>query len=448
MTTDLLIIGGGPAGYEAALEAARRGVKTALMEKEHLGGTCLNWGCIPTKFFLGAVAATAELEGQKKMKIASGQVLVDLPALVDRKARHLEATRKVLAQELEKAGVELVRGELKMMGASQVVYTQNDEPKTLKFDKCMLATGSRPAAYPGLKADHSVFLNSGDILSLKTAPESLAVVGCGAIGLEMAQFFSRLGSKITLLEAKERIAPTEDEEVSKVLAQVAKRQGWAIHTGVKIAGLSSDDGRAHLHMEDGSEVVAEKALLAMGRHSNALNLMLEILGAEHYGPGWVCTDKHLMATPTIYAIGDVNGRTLLAHAAEDQARYAVRHFLGDERRGYKPGPIAACMYGSPETMRVGLLEADAKAQDRDVTVTRAQLVANPIAQAHAATAGLVKCVWREGKLVGVTAVGHGVAQLAALATVMVSQRWTAKEAAELIFPHPTLEESFKAALLA
>ena len=186
----------------------------------------------------------------------------------------------------------------------------------------------------------------------------------------------------------------------------------------------------------------------MGRHSNALNLMLEILGAEHYGPGWVRTDKFLMATPTIYAVGDVNGRTLLAHAAENQARYAVRHFLGEERRGYKPGPIAACMYGSPETMRVGLLESEARTQCQDVTVTRAQLAANPIAQAHAATAGLVKCVWSEGKLAGVTAVGHGVAHLAALATVMVGQRWTAKESADLVFPHPTLEESLKAALLA
>lgn len=448
MTTDLLIIGGGPAGYEAALEAARRGVKTALMEKEHLGGTCLNWGCIPTKFFLGAVAATAELEGQKKMKVAGGEIAVDLSALVDRKARHLEATRKVMAQELEKAGVELVRGELKMMGAAQVVYTQDDEPKTLKFGKCVLATGSRPAAYPGLKADHEVFLNSGDILGLRTVPESLAVVGCGAIGLEMAQFFSRLGSRIVLLEAQERIAPTEDEEVSKVLAQVYKRQGWTIHTGVKICRLSNDDGRAHLHLEDGSEVVAEKALLAMGRHSNALNLMLEILGAEHYGPGWVQTDKHLMATPTIYAVGDVNGRTLLANAAERQGRYAVRHFLGEERRGYKPGPIGACMFGSPETMRVGLTESEAKAQCLEVTVTRAQLVANPIAQAHAATAGLVKCVWSDGKLAGVTAVGHDVARLAALSTVMVGQRWTKKEAADLAFPHPTLEESLKTALLA
>ena len=195
MTTDLLIIGGGPAGYEAALEAARRGVKTALVEKEHLGGTCLNWGCIPTKLFLGAVSAMAELEGQKKMKVAAGEIAVDLPALVDRKARHLEATRKVMAQELEKAGVELVRGELKMMGASQVVYTQNDEPKTLKFSKCMLATGSRPAAYPGLKADHEVFLNSGDILGLRTVPESLAVVGCGAIGLEMGPVLFQAGDQ-------------------------------------------------------------------------------------------------------------------------------------------------------------------------------------------------------------------------------------------------------------
>jgi dihydrolipoamide dehydrogenase len=448
MASDLLIVGGGPAGYEAALAAAKRGISTTLLEKEHLGGSCLNWGCIPTKFLLAAVAARAELEGQEKMKTGSGQVLLDLPALVDRKKRHLEATRKAMAAELQKLGVEFVHGELKMIGAVKSVVEVNGEPMTLAYKKCVLATGSRPAARPGLKPDHDSVLNSGDILSLREVPEHLLVVGAGFIGLELAQFFSRAGSKITLLEMAPRIAPTEDEEVSKALAQTFKRMGWDIHTRVKIAGLATVDGKARLTLEHGHEFVADKCLLATGRLPNSRNIMLEMLGAEVDRTGWVHTDEHLMASPTVYAVGDVNGRTLLAHAASHQGDWAVRHFAGEATSPYAPGPIPGCMYGSPETMRVGAMEAEARSQGLEVAVTRSQLVANPIAQAHGATGGLVKCVWSEDKLIGATAVGHGVATLATLATVMVSQGWTKKQCAEVIFPHPTLDEALRAALLA
>jgi len=448
MASDLLIVGGGPAGYDAALAAAKRGISTTLLEKEHLGGSCLNWGCIPTKFLLAAVAPKAELEGQEKMKTGSGQVFVDLPALVDRKKRHLEATRKAMAAELTKLGVEFIHGELKMIGAARSVIEVDGEPKTIDHKRCILATGSRPAWHPGLKADHDCVLNSGDILGLREVPKHLLVVGAGFIGLELAQFFSRAGSKITLVEVAPRLAPSEDEEISKALAQGFKRMGWDMHVGVTISKLESVDGQASLSLGDGRVLTADKCLLAVGRLPNSRNLMLEMLGAEVKGTaGWIHTDEHLLATPTVYAVGDVNGRTLLAHAAAHQGEWAVRHFAGEEKTPYEPGPIPGCMYGAPETMRVGLMQADALAKGMDVTVSRSQLVANPIAQAHGATGGLVKCVWSEGKLVGVTAVGHGVASLATLSTVMVSQGWTRKQCGEMIFPHPTLDEALRSALL-
>ena len=447
MASDLLIVGGGPAGFDAALAAARRGLKTTLLEKEHLGGTCLNWGCIPTKFLLAAVAPKAELEGQEKMKTGSGQVFVDLPALVDRKKRHLEATRKAMAAELQKLGVEFIHGELKMIGPMKSVLEVDGEPQVVEHKKCILATGSRPAAHPGLKADHDAVLNSGDILSLREIPKHLLVVGAGFIGLELAQFFSRAGSKITLVEVAPRVAPSEDEEISKALAQSFKRMGWDIRVGVSISTLESVDGQARLTLDDGTVLTADKCLLAVGRLPNSRNLMLEILGAEVKGSGWIHTDEHLLATPTVYAVGDVNGRTLLAHAAAHQGEWAVRHLAGEQKTPYEPGPIPGCMYGAPETMRVGLMQAEAAAKGIDVAVSRAQLVANPIAQAHGATGGLVKCVWSEGKLAGVTAVGHGVASLATLSTVMVSQGWTRKQCGDMIFPHPTLDEALRMALL-
>jgi dihydrolipoamide dehydrogenase len=448
MTCNPLIIGGGPAGYEAALAAAKLGLKPTLVEKEYLGGTCLNWGCIPTKFFLGAVSAQAELQGQEKVKTASGQVRVDLAALVARKNRHLEATRKAMAAELAGLGVPVVRGEVVMMGLRNAVVKVNGEPESMGFENCLLATGSRPADRPGLKADHETILNSGNILSLTEVPKHLLIIGAGAIGLELAQFFSRLGSAITLVEVLDRIAPFEDEEVSLALAKIFARQGWAMHTKAKIAKLEAIDGQARLSLEDGTEIAADKALLAIGRHPNSRNLMLEMLGAELKGPGWIGTDAHLKVTSNIYAVGDVNGRTLLAHAAEHQARYAVSHLAGLETGPYEPGPIPGCMYGEPQTVRVGQTAAEAQAQGQDVRVSRANLIANPIAQAHGATAGFMKCVWGEDRLIGVTGVGYGVAGLATLALVLVRQGWTQKQARELIFPHPTLDESLKAALLA
>ncbi len=448
MASELLIVGGGPAGFDAALAAARRGIPTTLVEKEYLGGSCLNWGCIPTKFLLAAAAPLAEMEGQAKVKTGSGSFQVDLPALVDRKKRHLEATRKAMAGQLEKAGVKLIQGELRMLGATQSVVTVNGDPQTLRYSRCILATGSRPAGHPNLKADHDCVLNSGDMLSLRQVPKHLLVVGAGFIGLELAQFFSRAGSAITLVEGADRIAPGEDPEISKALTQVFTRMGWAIHTGVRIGSLTTQDGQARLLLEDGREFTADKCLLAIGRMPNSRNLMLEMLGAEVKGAGWIHTDEHLLATPTVYAVGDVNGRTLLAHAAANQGEWAVRHFAGEVTAPYEPGPIPGCMYGAPETMRVGLMEAEARAQGADVTVSRAQLVANPIAQAHGATHGFVKCVGREDKLLGVTAEGPGVASRATLSTVLVGQAWTRTQCEELIFPHPTLDEALRAALTA
>jgi len=448
MQSDLLIIGAGPAGYDAALQAARRGIGTVLVEKEHLGGSCLNFGCIPTKFLLAAVAPKAELEGLEKMKTGSGQVLLDLAALVARKERYLEATRKAQAAELQKLGVALMRGRLKAVGTGEAVVDVAGEVTAIAYRRCILATGSLPANRPGLTADHETILNSGDILGLKEIPARLLVIGAGFIGMELAQFFSRAGSHITLFEVADRIAPTEDEEISKALGMSFKRMGWDIHTGVKIAELKAEDGQARLTLEDGREFAGDKCLLAAGRVPCSTGIGLHEAGAAVKSAGWVATDEHLMAAPTLYAVGDVNGRAMLAHAASHQGEWAVRHLVGEEKGPYAPGPVPGCMYGAPETMRVGVMEAEARAKGMDVHVSRAQLVANPIAQAHGATGGLVKCVWSDAKLIGVTAAGHGVASLAALSSVLVGQGWTKKQCEGIIFPHPTLDEALKAALLA
>ena len=455
-TYDLVILGGGPGGFDAAVEAAGSGLKTALVEAAELGGTCLNRGCIPTKLWLGATDAVDELAAQAKMRVASGSVDIDFAALQTRKDKYLAATRKAMQQRLAQLGVDLAVGLGRVVAAGSLEVATADGPKTLGYRSLIVATGSRPGSFPGLQPDGDRVLDSTGLLSLAEMPKSLIVVGGGFIGLEMAQAAHRMGAKITLVDALPRLAGMEDPEVSKTLESVFKRQGWDLRLGVKVASVKTRGGKAVLVLDSadggGEELRADCALIAVGRKPNSADLGLEALGATLNGAGYIQTDAQLQAAPNVSAVGDVNGRMLLAHAASHQAHYVVERLLGRTTKPYDSGPVPSILYGSPEVFRAGVmahaLDGNAKALGSSVLVSRAQLIANPIAQAHAATAGFVKCVWREGKVAGITAVGAGVSRLACFATLIIKQGWTREDASGFMFPHPTLDESLKAALLA
>lgn len=452
-TYDLAVLGGGPGGFDAAVEAAAAGLKVALVEAADLGGTCLNHGCIPTKLWLGATSVIEELAAQTKVRVATGEVRVDFAALQGRKDRHLAATRKAMAQRLGQLGVDLLPGRGRIAGAKALEVLGAEGTRTLDFRKLLVATGSRPAAFPGLTPDGARVLDSTGFLALSAMPKSLIVVGGGFIGLEMAQAAHRLGAHITIVDALPRLAGLEDPEVSKALEAVFKRQGWTIRLGVKVTSVSTRGDSAVLSMQTsadspGEELLAECALVAVGRRPNSADLGLESLGVALVGPGYIKTNENLEAAPDVFAVGDVNGRMLLAHAASHQAHYVVERLLNKTRGAYDSGPVPSILYGSPEVLRVGLMAGEAQAQGDDVLVSRAQLIANPIAQAHAATQGFVKCVWRQGRVAGITAVGADVSRMAVSASLIVRAGWTREEAADFMFPHPTLDESLKAALLA
>jgi dihydrolipoamide dehydrogenase len=452
-TYDLVVLGGGPGGFDAAVEAAASGLKTALVEAADLGGTCLNHGCIPTKLWLGATSVIEELAAQTKVRVAAGEVHVDFSALQSRKDRHIAATRKAMAARLAQLGVALVPGRGRIAGPKTLEVLGADGTQTLGFRTLLVATGSRPAAFPGLTPDGARVLDSTGFLALPAMPRSLIVVGGGFIGLEMAQAAHRLGAKITIVDALPRLAGLEDPEVSKTLETVFKRQGWDIRLGVKVTSVTTQGDSAVLTMQAGpeaagEELLAECALVAVGRRPNSADLGLESLGVELSGPGYIKTNENLEAAPDVYAVGDVNGRMLLAHAASHQAHFVVERLLDHARGPYASGPVPSILYGSPEVLRVGLMAGEAKADGDALLVSRAQLIANPIAQAHAATQGFVKCVWRQGRVVGITAVGADVSRMAVTASLIVQAGWTKEQAAGFMFPHPTLDESLKAALLA
>jgi dihydrolipoamide dehydrogenase len=448
MTYDLVVIGAGPGGFDAAAEAATLGLSVALVEKDSLGGTCLNRGCIPTKLWLGATSAIEELHNQARMKVASGEVDVDFAGLQARVHKHLAGTRKAMAAQLKKLGVELFQGTGRLSGDHQVTVAGDDGEQTLAYKKLVVATGSKPIFFPGLEPDGDCVLDSDMFLSMETMPESLIVVGAGFIGLEMAQAAHRFGCKITVVDAMDRVAPLEDPEVSKALASVFKRWKWDIRLEERVAGVLTRDGKAELTFQSGDKLVAEKALVAVGRGPVTQSMGLEEAGIELLF-NQIKVDDYLMAAPDIYAIGDANGHIQLAHAASHQGHYVALHAAGKVQAPYASPAVPSVLYGSPEAMHVGMMENEAFLADFETTeVSTAQLAANPMAQAHAATQGFVKVVWSGGKVVGVTAVGHDVSRLVTPAAMVVRQGWTPDDAYSIIFPHPSLDEALFMALTA
>ncbi len=442
---DLAILGGGPGGFDAACEAASQGLSVALVEARELGGTCLNRGCIPTKLFLGGTDCAASLEAQQRQRLASGSIAFDLSAMQARKAKLLAGNRKAMQQRLDKAGVALVRGRGTLTGTNEMSVEGPDGSAAIAFKRLVLATGSRPV-HPGvMRPDGQAVLDSDAVLELAEAPGSTVIVGGGAIGLEMGRILARLGTEITVVEALDRLAPGDDPEVSKLLAQAAKRQGWTLRLGARVASLSTVNGKARLELDGGEIIQADKALVAVGRRAASDGLGLEAAGADVDRRGFVAVDDCLMASDTVYAVGDVNGRTMLAHAASHQGRWVARHAAGKETGPYAPPAAPWCIYGDPETMRVGALPYELTGE---VAVSRAALAANPMAQASGSPQGLVKVVWQDGRVRGVMAAGFGASHLVTLAAVAVAQAWTRADAEQVMWAHPTLDESLAQALAA
>ncbi|HJA78277.1 NAD(P)/FAD-dependent oxidoreductase [uncultured Desulfovibrio sp.] len=445
MTHDVCIIGGGPAGTRAARLLAAAGKKTVLVESAEAGGTCLNRGCIPTKMLLGAVTARAGVLALERQRVLTADITLDYAALHTRMQRFVAGTRQALGKQLAAEGIELLSGYAVCEGPGRVQVKTGQGVRLIEAEDIIIATGSRPASFPSMQPDHAVILDSTDMLASNEVPESLLVVGGGVIGLEMADIFHALGCTVTVVEAAPHILPGEDDDIAAEMAKALKKRGVTVLADCKTQALAARDGQAVLRLADGRELTAARALLAVGRRPLTQGLGCEHLGCRLDARGAVETDEFLEAASHVYAIGDVNGRVQLAHAAEHQALYAARRILGQVSGPYESGPVPACVYGSTEVMRVGLTARDAAAKGK-VTVGVAPLSANPIAQAHGDISGFVKAVRCDGRLVGMAAVGHGVSHLVTAAQQLVLRRVDSGHPLAFMFAHPTLDESLAAAL--
>lgn len=454
-TFDLAVIGGGPGGYVAALRAAQLGLRTALVEREHLGGICLNWGCIPTKSLLHTADTLRHIRHAGELGLQVGEPVIDFLKVMARSRGVAQRLNRGVAHLLRKAGVTVFMGAAAFTPDRAIeVRTAEGSAQRLTAGNTILATGAHARALPALPFDGGRVWSYRDALAATALPRSLVVIGAGAIGMEFASFYATLGTRVTVVEAQPRVLPGGDAEVSAFVQRAFERDGIAVRTGVMVEGASvgNDGVRVQLQGADRSEALeAERVLVAIGLAGNT-----DGLGLEHTGVrverGQVVTDEWgQTGEPGIWAIGDLVGAPMLAHKASHQGLAAVERIAGlhDDVTAQHPR-VPACTYCHPQTASVGLTEAEARTGGRAVRVGRFPLEGNGKAIAIGAPEGFVKTVFDDvtGELLGAHIVGPDATELIQGFALAASLEATEAELIATVFPHPTLSEAMHESVLA
>lgn len=456
---DLVVVGGGPGGYTAAIRASQLGMKTALVEREHLGGICLNWGCIPTKALLRTAEVYHLIEHAKDFGLAVENASVDIGAIVKRSRKVAGQLNKGVGFLMKKNKVTVFDGTAKLAGAASAgarkvaVSKDGKAVAELTAKSVILATGARARSLPGLEPDGKLIWTYKEAMVPETLPKSLLVIGSGAIGIEFASFYRDLGVEVTVVEVMDRVLPVEDEEISKLAEKAFKAQGMTIHTGTTVKSLKAGKDSVTATLEKGGkseQLVAERVILAVGIVGNVENLGLEGTKVK-VEKSHVVIDKW-MATgePGIYAIGDLAGPPWLAHKAGHEGVICVEKIAGEKNvHPLDTSLVPGCTYCRPQVASVGLTEAAAKAKGHKVKVGRYPFMANGKAIALGEPEGLVKTVFdaATGELLGAHMIGAEVTELIQGFGIAKSLETTEVELMHAIFPHPTLSEMMHESVL-
>lgn len=449
---DLVIVGGGPGGYLAAMRGAQLGLGIALVERDRIGGTCINYGCIPTKYLLHQTKVLKEVRGAKALEGPLAEVKLNWAKVQQGRQAVVDQLVKGLVFLLEKGGVEIVKGTARLLPDKTVVARTADGERAFAADKVIVATGSEAAGLPFLEPDGRTVITSTEALALSEPPKSLLVVGAGAIGLEMGSIYRRLGTEVTVLEILPQILPGSDKEAVTRLERALKKQGLRISTEMRIESAAVDEGGAVLKgicLRGGTpfEHRAEKVLLAAGRRPHTAGLF-EGEPFVAMDRGFLKVDEALETNvPGIYAIGDVVGGKLLAHKAYHDALVAVENAAG-RRRTVDYGALPSAVFTEPEFAAVGLSQEEALAAGIKVKSGVFPLQASGRALTMEAADGLVK-VLADGndKVVGAHVVAPGASEMLPVLTMAVAKGLTLKELDGIIYVHPTLSEAIGEAAL-
>ncbi|AWJ87577.1 dihydrolipoyl dehydrogenase (plasmid) [Azospirillum sp. TSH58] len=453
MNYDLIVIGGGPGGYVAAIRAAQLGLSTAVVERENLGGICLNWGCIPTK----ALLRSAEVLRNAKHAAEYGLVIqnpsFDLDKVVQRSRKVAGQLNGGVKHLLKKNKVAVIEGEAKLLGKGQVAVTKGGAAVgTFGAKNIIIATGARARTLPGLEDDGNLVWTYRKAMTPNTTPKSLLVIGSGAIGIEFASFYNELGAKVTVVEVMDRILPVEDEEISTFARKQFEKQGMRIITNGKAGNLRKGADSVTVAVEANGkteDITVDRVILAVGIAPNTENLGLENTKVQT-DRGHIKTNANCQTDePGVYAIGDVTGAPWLAHKASHEGVIAVEHIAGKHPHALDVRNIPGCTYSHPQIASVGLTEKKAKEAGYEVRVGRFPFIGNGKAIALGEADGMVKTVFdaKTGELLGAHMVGAEVTELIQGYTVAKTMETTEQELMQTVFPHPTLSEMMHESVL-
>ena len=450
---DIIVIGGGPGGYVAAIRAAQLGMRVAIVEREHLGGVCLNWGCIPTKALLRAAELRHSLDEMKEFGITvSGEISIDLAQVVKRSRKVAGRLSAGVQHLLKKNRVTLFDAEAKIGGlANGLRAVSLSTGDSITAQHVIIATGARARSLPGIVADGKSILTYREAMVPKTMPKSLLIIGSGAIGAEFASFYHDMGVEVTLIEAMDNILPVEDAEISAVVQKAFAKRGIRIVTGAGLRSLTSDGNQVTASLEGGgADLVAERAIMAVGITGNTENLGLEE-SAVNVDRGHIVTNKWAATGEAgIYAIGDVTGPPWLAHKASHEGIICVEKIAGLKQvHPLGAGAVPGCTYCRPQVASVGMTEAAARDAGHEIRVGRFPFVGNGKAIAMGDDQGLVKTIFDEktGELLGAHMVGPEVTELIQGYAIARTLEATEAELMQTVFPHPTLSEAMHESVL-
>lgn len=445
---DLAIIGGGPGGYVAGIRAGQLGLKTVVIESQHLGGICLNWGCIPTKALLKNAEVLSHLKHGEFWGIKVKGLELDFTQVVKRSRDVAGQLSKGVAYLLKKYKADVIDGRARLTAPGRVEVTLPDgSTQQVEADHIIVATGARARQLPGAEFDGETILSYREAMVLPKVPKSLLVVGAGAIGVEFAYMYQVFGSEITIVEMMDRLLPVEDRECSKELERVFKKRKMKIHTSTKVESIKKTKKgvEAVLQTPKGSVTVeAEKALIAIGVQGNTEDLGLEQLGVE-MDRGYIKVDTSTYQTnvPGIYGIGDIIGPPWLAHVASAEGVVAVTRIAGREHPGIDYGKIPGCTYCQPQVASVGLTEDAAREAGMELKVGKFPFRASGKSLAIGETDGFVKLIFdaKYGGLVGAHIIGSEATEMIAELGLGLTLETTYQEILDTVHAHPTLAEA-------
>ncbi|MFC1728992.1 dihydrolipoyl dehydrogenase [candidate division KSB1 bacterium] len=444
---DIVVVGGGPGGYVAAIRAVQLGFKTAIVEKDRLGGVCLNWGCIPTKALLKNAELLNQIKKSANWGINVGDIQIDFPAVVKRSRKSADMMSKGVAYLMRRNKIEQFSGTGKFLDNKTVEITDDGQKKdTITGSHIIIATGGRARPFPGLDFDGKTVISSKEAMVPDSIPESLVIIGGGAIGVEFAYFYASFGSRVTVLEMLPHIVPNEDEEVARTLTRSFEKMGITVIAGARVeeAKMMKKDAQIKYTRDSETNILkGDKLLVAIGVKPNTENIGIEGIGVE-MDRGFIKVDSFYRTNVSgVYAIGDCIGGMLLAHVASAEGVTCVEKIAGKEVAPVDYGNIPACTYCQPQIASIGLTESKAAEKGYELKIGKYPFKANGKSVAAGETEGFVKLIFdaQYGELLGAHIIGHDATELIGEIGIAKTLESTYLEILKTVHAHPTVSES-------